>query len=124
MSLSALPPADCADAPTAVARVQNEFCKLPQRSRKIDETIIAPLGAIAMLCILLRLLSRFLVKIPYQADDYIMMVVAVRPPLLQAPIWRSGAAVADVAANSPSTSCSSSWDNMVGSLDPPKRWSC
>jgi len=62
-----------------MARVQAGACGFPVRSRKTDLWGVLAIEVIALVCLSLRLYSRWTVS-KFELDDYIMALVAVRLP--------------------------------------------
>ncbi|KAK7948151.1 uncharacterized protein PG986_009037, partial [Apiospora aurea] len=63
----------------AVARIQDEACGKPQRSRKPDLLGIMPIELFTLVCALIRMYARWKTLNTYEADDYIMIIIIVRP---------------------------------------------
>lgn len=60
-----------------MARVNDEVCQRPRRSRKADLLSDFSLAIPAFIALLLRLYSRWYTVAKYELDDYIMMLVLV-----------------------------------------------
>lgn len=66
-----------ADLLPETARMEAKACRRPQRSRKQDILAVISIEALAFLCVLLRLFSRWYTVAHFEMDDYIMMGAAI-----------------------------------------------
>ncbi|KAK8025555.1 hypothetical protein PG990_003378 [Apiospora arundinis] len=61
----------------AVARIQDERCDRPRRSRRPDLSGIIPIEIITLTCAFVRMYARWKTLHTYEADDYLMIAIII-----------------------------------------------
>ena len=63
----------------AVARIQDETCGKPRRSRKPALSGIILIEIFTLLCAFVRMYARWKTLHTYEPDDYLMVIIIVSP---------------------------------------------